>query len=131
MNLFDILLHNDDRHSGNGGFCYKNGERVFSPLFDNEKSLYSFIFKYSENNSDIMPKCMISGGLAHCWFEYRHKKECPNDVLAKFQELDVVSAMDRSTIGFKENWRSFFRSIVYYRHKCLIKGDKFVCEGLK
>ena len=131
MCLFDVLLHTDDRHCGNGGLCYKNGVRVFSPLFDNAESLYSFIFEYSENNRDITPDCMISHCFAYSWFEYRHKKECPKDVLAKFQEIDVVSAIDRSTIGFKDSWRSFFRSIVYYRHKCLIKGDEFVCEGMK
>ena len=47
------------------------------------------------------------------------------------KEIDVISAMDRSTVGIKEDWRSFYRSVVYYRHKCLIKGEEFVWKGMK
>ena len=77
------------------------------------------------------PERIITHDFAYCWFAYKHKNDCPSDLLGKFQEIDVVSAMDRSTVGFKEIWRSFYRSIVYYRQKCLLKGDEFVWEGMK
>ena len=130
MCLFDVLLDIRDRHCGNVGFCNKNGERTFSPLFDNADSLFPYI---NEEHNFFMnsPERMITHDFAYCWFASKQKNECPSDLLGKFQEIDVVSAMDRSTVGFKEIWRSFYRSIVYYRHKCLIKGDEFVWEGMK
>ena len=135
MCLFDYLLDNRDRHCGNVGFCIKNDEHIFSPLFDNARTLDFDIFEYHKYNRNLKmmePQRMIYGcGLIHSWFEYRHKKERPSEVINKFQELDVVAAMDRSTIGFKEEWRSYFRTLIYYRHKCLIKNDEFVWEGMK
>ena len=42
MLIGDALIGNGDRHGGNWGFLYKyNGERVFAPLYDNEKSFRS------------------------------------------------------------------------------------------
>ena len=134
MCLFDILLDNRDRHSGNVGFCIKNEEHVFSPLYDNAQTLDHDIFKnkYFNNFKTANPELIISEcGLTRSWYEYKHKNEQPRDIISKFQELDVVSAMDRSTAGFKDEWRSYFRTIIYYRHKCLIRGDKFVWEGMK
>jgi len=136
MCLFDFLLENEDRHCGNVGFCTKDDKCTFSPLFDNARTLDFDFFKYrkydrNENTVDRPERIITEGGLAHSWLEYKHKKERPSEIFSKFQELDVVSAMDRSTVGFKEEWRSYFRTIIYYRHKCLIKKDKFVWEGMK
>ena len=130
MCLFDILIKNIDRHCANGGFCCKNGENILSPLFDNAQSLFHDI----EDDKNFMintPRGMLTPDLQYFWFEDRHKNKCPSDVLDKFKEIDVISAMDRSTVGIKEDWRSFYRSVVYYRHKCLIKGEEFVWEGMK
>ena len=39
MLVGDALIGNGDRHGGNWGFLYQHhGERVFAPLYDNEKS---------------------------------------------------------------------------------------------
>jgi hypothetical protein len=132
MSLFDVLLVNVDRHCANGGFCFKDGVRTLSPLFDNAESLFHYHLEHIEDNFMVdSPEGMLTGSaLACCWFD-RNKKEIPRNVLSRFIEIDVVSAMDRSTVGFREQWRSFFRSVVYYRLKCLIKGDKFVWEGMK
>jgi len=130
MCLFDILLDIGDRHCGNVGFCHKNSIRTFSPLFDNAESLFPYI-DIEDNFIKHSPERIITHDFAYCWFASKHKNECPSDLFNKFQEIDVVSAMDRSTVGFKEIWRSFYRSIVYYRQKCLIKGDEFVWEGMK
>src|SRR5699024_3176982 len=39
MNLFDILIGNQDRHGHNWKVLYINGEPVFGPLYDNGASL--------------------------------------------------------------------------------------------
>lgn len=39
MNLFDILIGNQDRHPGNWVILFTNGDASFGPLFDNGASL--------------------------------------------------------------------------------------------
>lgn len=39
MNLFDILIGNQDRHPGNWVILFTNGDTLFGPLFDNGASL--------------------------------------------------------------------------------------------
>lgn len=39
MNLFDILIGNQDRHPGNWVILFKDGKSFFGPLFDNGASL--------------------------------------------------------------------------------------------
>ena len=72
MCLFDVLLDIRDRHCGNVGFCNKNGERTFSPLFDNADSLFPYI---NEEHNFFMnsPERMITHDFAYCWFACKHK----------------------------------------------------------
>ena len=138
MYLFDIILGNPDRHGGNWGVYLKNDKYKFSPIFDNGATLFPRITKFTVD-SDWMreriytfpnPKIMFKELSRSGYYEVIKNGICPKCVIDTFKSFDVILSIDKATNGFTEEARKFYRTVVFYRYSCLIKGEDFVWKGM-
>jgi hypothetical protein len=138
MYLMDAILGNSDRHIGNWGLCNKNGVYKFSPIYDNGASLFPRS-NINELDKDWMhERCTVFPN-SKVMFKVRKRSNYKsviqsgviNAELVEFaRELPVVELMDKATEGLDFLLRKFYRTTVYYRHMCVVRGEPFKWIGI-
>ena len=144
MCVLDAIVGNGDRHLGNWGFLRDSDKHSYrlSPIYDLDASLFPRANPSAINedwvkertlifpNSKIMVRPNRERGK---FYDLLRDKCFPKSALDTYSSLDVVKHMSETCAKFNvtEEWARLYCTIVYYRHRCLVKGDTFLWEGFK
>lgn len=142
MIIFDAILGNTDRHSGNWSIFYKNGKRGLTPIYDNAASLLPRAMRmmYGNEYEWLKTRTLVFPNSKIMLDDKEHRKErisyiklinsglIPEKLLNKYKNLDIDYVLNK----LKENndWLSkkdwlFYYKIIKLRYLVIIKGIDF------
>lgn len=144
MFIYDAILGNPDRHKGNFGILsYNDGSHEFAPVFDNGACLFPRNHEYSINDAWMCDRIFTfpNSKIMFCSRPLRERSSyyqvikdgrIPKNVLDWAQGLNVVQAMHNTCndFGIAEKQASYYKTIVHYRHECIIKQNDFRWVGM-
>ena len=141
MFMFDAILGNRDRHSGNWGFVKRSGITYIAPIFDNGNCLFPDVPLAKTYDKDFIKLRTYRRPPSQfkMWKpEYPDRPmrtnfwEILSDYTSEFlDELMLVSTIDcdelieSATVGVPEIIQNWFCLIVHFRFECLIRFRDF------
>lgn len=142
MVIFDAILGNTDRHSGNWSIFYKDGKRGLTPIYDNAASLlpramrtiYGDEYEWLKTRTLVFPnsKIMLDNE------EYRKERISyiklinsgliPENLLNKYKNLNIDYILNK--LKKDNDWLSqkdwlFYYKFIKLRYLVIIKGIDF------
>jgi hypothetical protein len=139
MFLMDAILGNPDRHMGNWGLCKKAGMYKFAPIYDNGASLFpradieNISEEWMRERCMTFPNSKIMFGKIRKRSDYREVVQSgiiDNNAVEYVSALDVLKNIDNATQGLSVGLRRFYRTVVWYRFRTIIKGERFIWKGM-
>ena len=141
MFIFDALLGNPDRHKGNWGVLKHRRGYTAAPIFDNGACL--FPRAVSENiDADWVKERIYTFPNSKIMFNNKRERSVYYDVIKSTPELKQVCEIithDKIQLvltfiqcaPISDYLKTLYSTMVWYRFKCILKGEEFVWEGLK
>ena len=141
MYVFDALLGNPDRHRGNWGVLRTTHGYRMAPIFDNGASLFPRAISVSINenwmkeriytfpNSKIM---FDNKRERSSYYEVISTKNIFDNIIQKISLgmiYDVLRFIENTLIP--DNLKTLYKTVIYYRYKCILNKEDFVWEGTK
>ena len=141
MYVFDALLCNSDRHRGNWGVLRTIHGYRMAPIFDNGASLFPKAINVSINenwmkeriytfpNSKIM---FDNKRERSSYYEVISTKNIFDNIIQKISLgmiYDVLRFIENTLIP--DNLKTLYKTVIYYRYKCILNKEDSVWEGTK
>lgn len=141
MFIYDALLGNTDRHPGNWGLICSDDTWRFSPIFDNgadlfpRASLANITEDWMRERVYVWPNSKVMFNRTRERTSY-FKVLQENSMLQSYKNIIKDDLIDLAFIfidnaPIPKDLKSLYRTVLYYRYHCVIKGEKFVWEGIK
>lgn len=141
MYVYDALLGNPDRHRGNWGVLKSNEGYRFAPIFDNGAALFPRAVD-ATLTEDWMRERIYTFPNSKIMFNDKRERSSYYNVL-KDNEIfcDIVSAITDDkiynafafieTAPISDYLKTLYKTVIWYRYKCLLKREDFVWKGIK
>lgn len=144
MNLFDILIGNQDRHPFNWAILFKNNKSYFAPLYDNGASLGfqlpdDTLAKMNANTNELENyyyKMKVKAGifctrkaplkaanvLSHCILHYKDEVEVFKEKLSQFQLDKYDQFIDQFPL-ISNIRKEFLKVFIRHRIEKILKAN--------
>lgn len=142
MVIFDAILGNTDRHSGNWSIFYKDGKRGLTPIYDNAASLLPRAMRtiYGDEYEWLKTRTLVFPNSKIMLDNEEHRKErisyiklinsglIPENLLNKYKNLNIDYILNK--LKKDNNWLSqkdwlFYYKFIKLRYLVIIKGIDF------
>lgn len=142
MVIFDAILGNTDRHSGNWSIFYKDGKRGLTPIYDNAASLLPRAMRtiYGDEYEWLKTRTLVFPNSKIMLDNEEHRKErisyiklinsglIPENLLNKYKNLNIDYILNK--LKKDNDWLSqkdwlFYYKFIKLRYLVIIKGIDF------
>lgn len=142
MVIFDAILGNTDRHSGNWSIFYKDGKRGLTPIYDNAASLLPRAMRtiYDDEYEWLKTRTLVFPNSKIMLDNEEHRKErisyiklinsglIPENLLNKYKNLNIDYILNK--LKKDNDWLSqkdwlFYYKFIKLRYLVIIKGIDF------
>lgn len=149
MFLFDAVLGNKDRHSGNWGFVKCESGDTFSPIFDNGASLFPDVDLDAERDKEFIRARVFDFPASQFKMWREENTERPmktnfwqiikehhavfKEELECMQSLAFESLLETALLDVPSKYAEWFRTIITARYRVMIMMENFdvVWEDLR
>ena len=141
MYIFDALFGNPDRHKGNWGVLKTQSGYAFAPIFDNGACLFPRALNvsisedwmrarvYTFPNSKVMFDNVRERS---SYYEILNNERIFDDIVASITYDKILLLFTFiETTNISDYLKTLYKTVIYYRYKCVLKREPFVWEGTK
>lgn len=141
MYVFDALLGNPDRHRGNWGVLRTTHGYTMAPIFDNGASLFPRAININIDGN-WMKERIYTFPNSKIMFDNKRERSSYYEVISTKNIFDniiqkISLGMIYNALRFIENalipdnLKTLYKTVIYYRYKCILNKEDFVWEGTK